>query len=157
MDVIDFGESALRALARSVACDGAAGVMLANVPYRDIDVSTNPAIGPLLRRYYLLDAPGHHVYLHHLLRSDASRHLHDHPWPFTTILLTHGYREHTPNGTLEHARGAVLLRPAEWIHAIEIREPCWSLVITGPAVRAWGFLTPDGWIDHRKYQRSDYV
>jgi hypothetical protein len=36
------------------------------------------------------------VKLHHILRSDDDRDLHDHPWSFLSIVLKGGYWEHTP-------------------------------------------------------------
>lgn len=36
------------------------------------------------------------VKLHHILRSDDDRDLHDHPWSFLSIVLKGGYFEHRP-------------------------------------------------------------
>lgn len=35
-------------------------------------------------------------YLHKFYRGDEDPHLHDHPWPFTSLILTRGYFEETP-------------------------------------------------------------
>src|SRR5208282_805597 len=44
--------------------------------------------------------------LHHILRSDEDRHLHDHPWPYVTIILKGGYWEVTPVSGRAIARSA---------------------------------------------------
>lgn len=36
------------------------------------------------------------VYLHKFYRGDEDPHFHDHPWPFTSLILTTGYYEETP-------------------------------------------------------------
>jgi hypothetical protein len=35
------------------------------------------------------------IKLHHILRSDEDRDLHDHPWSFLSVILWGGYWEHT--------------------------------------------------------------
>lgn len=44
-------------------------------------------------RYTLLKTRWFSVYLHEFLRSDHDRCLHDHPWPFLSIILAGGYHE----------------------------------------------------------------
>lgn len=43
--------------------------------------------------------------------------------------------------------------PAEHTHRILVPdgETCWTLVITGPITRTWGFWTRDGWVAFRDY------
>jgi hypothetical protein len=36
------------------------------------------------------------IYLHKFYRGDEDPHLHDHPWPYTSLILTRGYFEETP-------------------------------------------------------------
>ena len=40
-------------------------------------------------------------------------------------------------------------------HRIEIRggEQCWTLFITGPRIREWGFHCPQGWRHWRDYTK----
>jgi hypothetical protein len=47
-----------------------------------------------------------HVYLHKFYRGDTDRHLHDHPWPFKSLMLAGGYWEHRANP--DHARWTAL-------------------------------------------------
>lgn len=91
------------------------------------------------------------IYLHHFLRSDDDRALHDHPWWNVSILLEGSYTEHTisaggVNHQLEYGAGALKGRFAGYAHRIELdKGPCWSLFITGPVIREWGFHCPKGW------------
>jgi hypothetical protein len=90
------------------------------------------------------------VYLHKFLRSDDDRALHDHPWINASILLSGEYTEHMIlAGGVHHAKryvaGNVRFRSARTAHRIEIDKPCWSLFVTGPVIREWGFHCPQGW------------
>jgi hypothetical protein len=92
------------------------------------------------------------VYLHCFLRSDDDRALHDHPWASVSMLLRGRYIEETirPGGV--HAMracraGAVRVRGARFAHRIIVApgDSCWTLFITGPNVREWGFHCANGW------------
>lgn len=91
------------------------------------------------------------IYLHHFLRSDDERALHDHPWINASILLDGRYTEHTiaaggVQSRVEYVAGAVKFRSARYAHRIELTDgSCWSLFITGPTIREWGFHCPAGW------------
>lgn len=79
------------------------------------------------------------------------RALHDHPWLNCSILLQGRYTEHTIsaggiNHRAEYREGCIKLRGPRYAHRIELTDgPCWSLFITGPNVRDWGFHCPNGW------------
>lgn len=91
------------------------------------------------------------VYLHHFLHSDDDRALHDHPWWNVSILLKGRYTEHTidaggVNVRKEYGVGNVKFRSARAAHRVELTHgDCWSLFITGPVLREWGFHCPLGW------------
>lgn len=104
-----------------------------------------------LSRYRIVHSRWFRVFLHHFHRSDEDTCCHDHQWAFLSIVLAGGYREHTPRGSSWCAPGSVLVRPATWLHRIEISKPAWSLVFAGPRVRDWGFLTPSGWCFWKTY------
>jgi hypothetical protein len=130
---------------------------------------------PYLKRWSLFLPFGASIKLHHILRSDEDRDLHDHPWSFVSIILRGGYWEHTPTRIAPNPRddirswdgrpattrhwygvGSVLLRPAPWPHRLEIPpgHTAWSLVVTGTKKRVWGFRTICGWIPHFKYDKA---
>lgn len=109
---------------------------------------------PYLFRWWLLPRnPWLNVYLHKFVRDDDDRALHDHPWASLSICLSGKYREHTDAGTFERGAGSVVYRTAEHRHRIELfdNQPAWTLFITGPRVRDWGFHCPQGWIPWQQF------
>ncbi|HEU0197000.1 MAG TPA: hypothetical protein VFQ88_07250 [Nevskiaceae bacterium] len=109
-----------------------------------------------LARWYLIPHnPVCNVYLHHFRRSDDDRALHDHPWPWCSILLKGTYIEATqgPGGhddLLFRRRfsGGARLRLPTTAHRVVLdgERACWTLFLTGPRVRHWGFLCRKGWV-----------
>lgn len=94
------------------------------------------------------------VYLHHFLRSDDPRALHDHPKANISILLRGSYREHLTGGVVKLRRPwRPIARKAETAHRIELIDgaPVWSLFLTGPIVREWGFHCKRGWVHWRDF------
>lgn len=90
--------------------------------------------------------PAGAVYLHRFRRGDRDQALHDHPWPFTSVILWGGYWEWTADarGVLRrrwYGPGRVLKRPSGHRHRVELpagRE-CWTLVFKGAKERSWKF------------------
>lgn len=108
---------------------------------------------PYMRRWWVIPRNKvFNIYLHHFLHSDDDRALHDHPWWNCSILLKGSYVEHTINAggvnvRTEYRAGNVKPRRAIAAHRVELTDgPCWSLFITGPVIRQWGFHCPSvGW------------
>lgn len=111
---------------------------------------------PYLCRWFVRpreDGKGN-IYLHLFLRSDFDRALHDHPWASTSILLCGEYLEHLADGRVMHRKaGDIVMREATDAHRIELINgtPTWSLFITGPKVRSWGFHCAEGWTHWRDF------
>ena len=81
--------------------------------------------------------------LHHWLAPDDDRALHDHPWWFTTLVLRGGYTDRNPGGDDHLRAGSVRYRPALHRHTVvPDAGGAWTLLVTGPPVRSWGF-----WLD----------
>jgi len=120
---------------------------------------------PYLERYYLFlkerDRFPFNVFLHKFLKGDPDD-VHDHPWPYATLILKGGYYEYTPNfeygkmvGETKHWRG-----PGHWricssnsYHRIELVPgvTAWTLFMPGPQQREWGFATRKGWVRYDQY------
>lgn len=113
---------------------------------------------PYMKRWWLIPKNGCcNIYLHQVLRSDDDRALHDHPWASVSIVLDGGYWELLPRfaDTWPHNRqltphwrapGSVTFRAARAPHRLVLSAaPSWSLFITGPKVREWGFWCPQEW------------
>ena len=68
-----------------------------------------------------------------------------------SILLRGSYYETTPRAPYYRKAGQVVLRRGTSAHRIELCRsdspipPAWSLFITGPVTREWGFHCPQGW------------
>lgn len=116
---------------------------------REPDFVVGGSNDPYLRRWWIVPRNRWlNVYLHHFLRSDDDRALHDHPWCSVSVMLRRGYVEHLPRGRwLVAQAGDVIFRRARSAHRIEVVPGCdaWTLFITGPRVREWGFHCPQGW------------
>lgn len=122
---------------------------------------------PYLLRWYIIPRnPLCNIYLHKFLRSDDDRALHDHPWASVSVMLHGEYWEHTEKTDFnEHYRldqtirsataygvGDVVVRfSGKYAHRIEVNKPCWTLFITGPRYRNWGFHCPQGWVSWEKF------
>lgn len=111
---------------------------------------------PYLERYYLFLKDRKkfpfNVFLHKFLKGDPDD-VHDHPWPYATLILKGGYWEWIPEfnskgekiSETRRWRGAGHFRTcsASSYHRIEL-EPgvtAWTLFMPGPHQREWGFLT----------------
>ena len=127
---------------------------------------------PYLERYYLFLKERDHfpfnVFLHKFLKSDPDD-VHDHPWPYTTIILRGGYWEWIPifdsvgrkTGEIQHWRGPGHFRTcsATSYHRIELdpNVSCWTLFMPGPKQREWGFLVKNKWVQWQEYLQQRKV
>ncbi len=124
---------------------------------------------PYLERYYLFLKDRKHfpfnVFLHRFLKSDPDD-VHDHPWPYATLILKGGYYEWIPQF---NSNGEKIGEVAKWrapghfricrstsYHRIELDPAvaCWTLFMPGPQKREWGFLVKNKWIQHEQYLES---
>jgi hypothetical protein len=91
---------------------------------------------PYLTRYYVFLKERKwfpfNIFLHNFHKSDPDD-LHDHPWPFITIILKGGYWEHTPKGKFWRGAGTINWARSTSLHRVEL-EPgvdTWTLFIPG--------------------------
>lgn len=93
---------------------------------------------PYLRRW-VIEFPSHFsIRLHHFISSDDDRAFHDHPWWFVTLVLRGSYVDWSPSGKDRLTPGSIRYRPAHHSHTV-LTEGAWTLVVTGPKMRLWGF------------------
>lgn len=115
---------------------------------------------PYMLRWYLIPRNRLlNIYLHKFLRDDDDRALHDHPWNFLSIMLWGSYLEIRPNGEglRSRSRGwlSMAYRRATDRHRVILDNgPCWTVVITGPRIRDWGFHCPQGFVPWRDFVAS---
>jgi hypothetical protein len=126
---------------------------------------------PYLERYYLFlkdrDNFPFNIFLHKFLKGDPDD-VHDHPWPYATLILKGGYYEWVAEfnskgekiGETRHWRGPGHFRvckPTSY-HRIELKPgvTAWTLFMPGPKKRDWGFLVNNRWIQHEQYLKERY-
>ena len=120
---------------------------------------------PLLTRYYLFLKDRtwfpFNVFLHKFHKGDPGD-VHDHPWPYATLILAGGYYEYTPNfendkmvSETKHWRGPGHFRfcSANSYHRIELvpEVTAWTVFVPGPQRQEWGFLVDNKWIHNEHY------
>jgi hypothetical protein len=121
---------------------------------------------PLLTRYYLFLKERKrfpfNVFLHKFHKGDPGD-VHDHPWPYFTLILAGGYYEWVPKfnskkemiGEIRHWRGPGHFRfcGSTSYHRIELKPGItpWTLFMPGPQTREWGFLVKNKWIHNDEY------
>ena len=124
---------------------------------------------PYLERYYLFlrerERFPFNVFLHKFLKSDPDD-VHDHPWPYATVILKGGYWEWIPHfdtvgrktGEYQVWRGPGHFRisKANSFHRIELDPDitAWTLFMPGPKQRDWGFLVQNTWIQWEQYLKQ---
>lgn len=102
-----------------------------------------------LRRWWIVKTPWGGIALHRMDGPDARETLHDHPFPFVSIVLRGGYLERRldPKTMLvQEARdvGRVNVVRRHDAHTIRqlLRVPTWTLLLVGRHRRTWGFWEP---------------
>jgi hypothetical protein len=124
---------------------------------------------PLLTRYYLFlkerDKFPFNVFLHNFHKGDPDD-VHDHPWPYATLILKGGYYEWIPQF---NSKGEKISEVAVWrgpgsfrvcgansYHRIELdpNVSAWTLFMPGPKKREWGFLVKNKWIHNEQYLKD---
>jgi len=116
---------------------------------------------PYLTRYYLFLKDRKkfpfNVFLHNFHKGDLDD-LHDHPWPYFTLILSGGYWETTPKGVFWRGPGHFRISGSRSLHRIQL-EPnidVWTLFIPGPKLREWGFIRDGEWVDNQTYLQEKY-
>ena len=116
-------------------------------------------LGDYMKRWWLVgdeaDKDRVRVRLHHILRSDAGRDLHDHPWWYVTIILRGGYWEITEKRETWRGRG-VYFHTSRFRHRLDLEpgKTAWTLFITGPKTKEWGFYTDQGFVHWEEYTKD---
>jgi hypothetical protein len=124
---------------------------------------------PYLERYYLFlrerERFPFNVFLHKFLKSDPDD-VHDHPWPYATLILKGGYWEWIPHfdtvgrktGEYQVWRGPGHFRisKANSFHRIELDPDitAWTLFMPGRKCRDWGFMVKNKWVQWEQYLKQ---
>ena len=98
--------------------------------------------------------------LHHILRADIGDDPHDHPFDFASLILCGGYTEARRFNDVDQVcrfdAGDIVRRKTTDFHRLISVDPgTWTLVLSGPKVKPWGFKMPDGsFVSHLEYRVS---
>lgn len=116
--------------------------------------------GYLLRWHLIPRNRWFNIYLHKFIGDDDERACHDHPWNSFSIRLRGQLRE-----LIRMDSGAeywfltprLTYRPATFAHRLELvgNKSAWTLFMTGPRTRDWGFHCPKGWVHWTKMTSPD--
>ncbi len=98
-------------------------------------------IGERFTRWEVVRCRWFSLLLHHLVAETAHDMCHTHPWWFVALVVRGGYWEFASStGWCWRRPGSLLFRRAEWAHnVVTDSRGMWSIVLTGPRVREWGF------------------
>ena len=121
--------------------------------WRKPDFLIGPHDDPYMRRWWVIPRNKRfNVYLHHIRHDDDDRALHDHPWWSVSFLLKGRVSEVHGDALRQTHRTARWLWPhyrsSTFAHRLFLPEGssgAWTLFITGPVIRDWGFHCPNGW------------
>jgi len=124
---------------------------------------------PYLERYYLFlkerESFPFNVFLHKFLKSDPDD-VHDHPWPYATLILKGGYYEWIPQFDKQGNKfsevavwrgpGSFRICGANSFHRIELDPDvtAWTLFMPGAKQRDWGFLVKNKWVQWEDYLKN---
>jgi hypothetical protein len=106
---------------------------------------------PYMRRW-VLDFGLFALRVHRWEASDDKRAFHDHAWWFLTLVLWGSYVDVSPSGRDRLRFGSIRFRRADHKHTVEVqRRGTWTLLVTGPVARRWGF-----WVGEKLFKRDKY-
>jgi hypothetical protein len=94
------------------------------------------------------------IRVHHILRRDHDRALHDHPWNARTIILRGWYHELREDDRfhIREAGDTAALRFGEFHRILEVSPGgVYTLFITGRYRGTWGFKVDGAKVPHREY------
>jgi hypothetical protein len=95
------------------------------------------------------------IRVHHIMRADLDRHLHDHPWNARTFILRGWYMEQLEGSVGSHKRpagytGRLLFGQYHRIARVSPRGT-WTLFVTWRYRGTWGFLVNGRKVSYRQY------
>lgn len=106
---------------------------------------------PYMKRW-VADFGAFAIRLHRWESSDDHRAWHDHAWWFVTCVLKGSYTDVSMWGEDTLTPGTIRFRRADHQHTVKVLKPgTWTLLITGPVERRWGF-----WVNGKLWKRDRY-
>ena len=106
------------------------------------------------KRWEILKTRWGSIWLHAIYKADQDKHLHNHPWDFTSVVLKGSYYEQTSLGNKKQYPGKINIRNGEEHHKIlELLSPVvYTLFFVSAPKRQWGYKVEGKFIDHETYR-----
>lgn len=106
------------------------------------------------KRWEILKTPWGSIWLHAIYKADTDKHLHNHPWDFTSVVLKGSYIEQTTLGNKRQYPGKINVRNGAHYHKIlEVESPVvYTLFFASKPKRQWGYRVVGKFVDHITYR-----
>ena len=111
---------------------------------------------PYLERWHVIPRnKWFNIYAHRFLGDDDHKDLHDHAWWSMSFLLKGSLLEWIPTHMgFDYQKCRIVnrfwpvIRSPGFSHRLQLNDctEAWTIFITGPVIRPWGFITRRGWI-----------
>ena len=116
------------------------------------------------KRWRIISTKWFSVFVHLIAKEDGDEYLHDHPWNFSSLILSGGYKEQYATSIDEIGNPKTRDRkPFSFRHydaysphkVIEVFGRSYSLVFVGRRFREWGYQKPDGsFMTNKEYRNG---
>lgn len=128
---------------------------------RKPDLCVGGEDNPYMRRWYALPRNRFfNVYIHQFMRDDEDRALHDHPWWSLSWLMRGELWEHWGSSSRLIPEGKITVRSPTFAHRLSMlesyRRRTWTMFITGPRLREWGFHCLNGWVHWKDFTAGEH-
>ncbi len=140
-------------------------------PTRDPNFLIGPQDDPYLERWYIIPRNKiFNIYMHRMLHDDDDRAPHDHPWWSLSLCLQGYIQEHQLRDkaywisqeqdqawNINHIYfGQWKWRGLHYTHKLKLPTgEAWTLFMTGPKVRVWGFHCRKGFVPWHVFTQPD--
>ena len=91
------------------------------------------------KRFAIFQTPWLSLYIHRIYEADKDPHLHSHPWPFWTMILSGSYWERTEKGFIFRAAWNMKTGGYDYFHKIDkiVDGPVTSIMLVGRRRDDW--------------------
>ena len=119
--------------------------------------------GTLHFKRWGVETPWFGLLVHFIARGDEDKHMHDHPFRFSSYIISGGYYEHVDGAVIPYEPGDFIRHEPGEPHRVELYKdkhgnqiPCWSFVIIGKRLPTWGYHTEKGWVENQAYRKMKH-
>ncbi len=109
-------------------------------------------------RFAVFETPWLSLYVHRIHAADADPHLHSHPWPFATVVLSGTYVEKAEAGRFRRGPLSVRAAGVGYFHKIErvVEGPVTTVLLAGRRREDWYYLVDGERVRFDEYRREKH-